>query len=45
MSPVQHPVTGPALVFDLAQELRIVHGVRAPEGGVLLLTVALAAAR
>ena len=25
MSPVQHPVTGPALIFDLAQELRIVH--------------------
>lgn len=25
MSPVQHPVSGPALAFDLAAELRIVH--------------------
>ena len=25
MSPTQHPVSGPALVFDLAEELRIVH--------------------
>jgi quercetin dioxygenase-like cupin family protein len=25
MSPVQHPVSGPALVVDLAEELRIVH--------------------
>jgi Uncharacterized conserved protein, contains double-stranded beta-helix domain len=25
MSPVQHPVSGAALVFDLAEELRVVH--------------------
>ncbi|MDB4887885.1 MAG: hypothetical protein JWN79_3323 [Gemmatimonadetes bacterium] len=25
MSPVQHPVSGPALAFDLAQEVRTVH--------------------
>ena len=25
MSPVQHPVSGPTLAFDLAHELRIVH--------------------
>ena len=25
MSPVQHPVSGPALLFDLAEERRIVH--------------------
>jgi len=25
MSPVQHPVSGPVLGFDLAEELRIVH--------------------
>lgn len=25
MSPVQHPVSGPALVFDLTEELRTIH--------------------
>ena len=25
MSPVEHPISGPALALDLAEELRIVH--------------------
>ena len=25
MSPVQHPISGPALALDLAEELRVVH--------------------
>ena len=52
MSPIQQPVSGPALLFDITEELQvgafdagIVHGVHSAQGAVFLLTVSLASGK
>ena len=39
MSPVKHAVSGPTLVFSLAEEIQALHKEEWAHGGIFLLTV------